>query len=442
MSEKADTQHRSPGLWPQSLLGPPPALKEINLLCWALFCLCIVAPACFSLFVQAKTNNYTYRHSPVDFVYFYGTAEIANSHPAADIYDYRLQFDTFNSILRLPHGKYGPSPYPPFVPEFFRLFTVFSFGRAYLLWVIITLSLYIAGVVLLCREFLPEDRIKRSLILCFALAYYPFLRNTLASGQLSTVALFALALALIQERKGRRFLSGVLLALLLYKFTLLLLIVPMLLLTRRWKTLAGFAAGAGVLGGISTVMVGLRIWPAYIRFLGSFGRASGVYGATSLQLQKYVDLNSLSYAVQGGTSRAAPMLLACAIVAIVAWAALTWWRSGAATDAQRSLEWASALTWTMLANVYYPLYDSILILAAVVIMLSAVRELRWGRTNELIVATSVVMFAASWVTEAAADRYGVQLLTLFILALAVIATASLQRARTRVVEMAPATTAG
>lgn len=397
-------------------------------MCWGLFCLCVVAPACFFILVQIKTGKYFFRQSSVDFVYFYGIGQMANSHSATDLYDYRVQLATFNAILPLQHGTYGPSPYPPFVAQFFRLFALLPFARAYFQWVAGSLVLYVVGIVLLLREFFPEERLQRSIILCFALSYYPFLRNALASGQLSAIAVFGLVLALIQERRGRPFLSGLLLALLLYKFTLLLLIVPMLAITRRFRALGGFAVGAGALAVISTLLAGVEIWPAYGKFLGSFGRTSGVSGSSSLQLQKYVDLNTFSYAFPGGRSRAALLLLACFVAGIVAWLVMTWWRSDGSSRPQKSLQWATAIAWTMLVNVYYPIYDSVLLVVMIVLLLAAARELRQRRAFQWLVLAAVTTFAVSWISESVADRFGVQLLTFAILALAVVATSLLQRA--------------
>ncbi|HWF03520.1 MAG TPA: hypothetical protein VHA06_07535, partial [Candidatus Angelobacter sp.] len=140
---EAGTQTRSLVKWPQ-FLGPPPGLKEINLMCWAVFGLCIVAPMCFFMVVRVKSDKY-FQQSPVDFVYFYGIGEIANSHPAADVYNYDLQLATFNGIVPLHHGKYGPSPYPPFVAQFFRPFAMLSFRAAYFAWMFVTFALYVGG---------------------------------------------------------------------------------------------------------------------------------------------------------------------------------------------------------------------------------------------------------------------------------------------------------
>ena len=425
--DQTQTQQRSIVPWPE-FLGPRPGLKEINLLCWAVFTLCVVAPACIVLGLQLRSGNLYFTKSPVDFVYLYGTGQIANTHPAIDVYNYGLQLAEFNKIQPLDHGTYGPSPYPPFVSQFFRLFALMSFETAFLVWLGVSLVLYLSGVLLAVREFFPEDRLKQALILCFALASSAFLLNTLGNGQLSSVGLFALSSSIVLERRGRPFSSGLALALMAYKPTLLLFVLPMLILTRRLKTLGGFVAGGGVLAAISTAIAGVRIWPTYLHFLNSFGKTSGVYGESSLRLWKYVDLNSFSYAVPEGRSRLALVLLACIAVGAVSWSAVALWRSSTGDNAQRNLTWAVAITWTMLVNVYFPIYDSILIVIVVIVALAALRDLHWSRAFEWMVLLGVAEFAIGWFTEPVARQYGVQLLTLVILAIAVSLTIELQRA--------------
>lgn len=427
MNSRTDTQHRSLVPWP-TVIGPRPGLKEINVICWALFCLCVVTPAVVILSMQMKSSNLYFEKAPVDFVYFYGIGQIAKTHPAIDVYDYQLQTEIFNKIQPLRNGKYGPSPYPPFVSQFFRLFAGLSFKSAFLLWFAISLTLYVAGIVLALRAFLPEEPLVRSLILCFALSSSPFLLNTLGNGQLSSIGLFFMVLALLFQKRSMPILSGTALSVLIYKPTLLLIVVPMLVITRRFKTLLGVTSGAGVLMLIATLIGGIRIWPAYLRFLSSFGQTSGVYGQSSLRLWKYVDLNSLSYAVPDGRSRIALTFLVCFVVAVALWAGIALWKSEGKNDPRQSLAWAVAITWTSLLNVYSPIYDSILIVIAIILALSALGELKWVRASEWVVLLAVLMFAVAWVTEAIAKNYGVQLLTLALLAFAITLTYLLQRA--------------
>jgi hypothetical protein len=110
------------------------------------------------------------------------------------------------------------------------------------------------------------------------------------------------------------------------------------------------------------------------------------------------------------------------ILAIVVWASWVLWKSAGASEPQQSLTWAVAITWTMLVNVYYPIYDSIPIVLAVVLTISALRELAWGRALRLVILLAILVFAVSWITEGVAQRFGVQLLTLALMALAIVQT--------------------
>ena len=142
----------------------------------------------------------------------------------------------------------------------------------------VSLALYIVGIAATANEVFPGDRLKTSLIFCFALAFYPFCFDTLMNGQLAAVAVCAVGLAISQERHSRPFCSGLALSMLAYKPTLLLLILPMLLLTRRFKSLFGFMTGTVVLILVATAWAGAHIWPIYWSFLRGFGQVAGLGG--------------------------------------------------------------------------------------------------------------------------------------------------------------------
>ncbi len=427
MENLTEKQSKPFKIWPERFLGPPPGLKEINLFCWAFFILCFLLPGGIVLSMQIKNGTPFFRKS-VDFVYFYGIGQIANTHQLIDLYNFDVQLKTFNTILPLHEGTYGPSPYPPFVAEFFRPFTRLPFLGAYFLWLGISLTLYVSAVVIALREFVPGSRLERSLILCLALASSSFLLNTFGNGQLSSVALFFLVTAIMQERRSRPFAGGMALSVLSYKPPLLFLIIPMLLVTRRWKMLAGFATGEGILVLIPTILGGIQIWPAYFRFVNSFGHTSGVYGTTTMRLWKYVDFNALSYAIPGGRSHLGLMLLAGVALCVISLTALLFWKTTKHDVPAQLLAWTVALNWNMLLNIYYPIYDSILFVVVVILVVSALRGLRWGRALQGMVFLSVLIFAVGWITEPIAKSHGVQLLTLGLLAFAIAQTWLLWRA--------------
>jgi hypothetical protein len=412
-AELADGKERSL-FWPKRLLGPRPGLKEINLVCWAMFIAFLLVPLGVVYWAQARNGTDSIRQLNSDFVYVYGVGQIARQDSYARIYDQSLQQQTFLSIQPPRDGTYGPSPYPPFVAMFFAPFTYFSFETAYLLWLEVSLGLYLVGVGATASAVVPSEPLKASLILCFALAFYPFIFGTLLNGQLSTIAMCAVGVAIYQEKLGNLFRSGLALAVLSYKPTLLLLLVPMLLLTRRFKTLLGFVTGAAVLVLAATAFAGIQVWPAYAHMLRYFVDATGVHGASHLQLWKYLDLHSFFSAFPGGSSGVGKSLLMCTTAASAAILAVFMWRSTAGGRTAQWLVWAATLTWTLLLNVYVPVYDSLLVVIAIVLTLGALRDLGQSIATEWTVLLAVILFVVSWESESFAKAHGAQLLTVML----------------------------
>jgi hypothetical protein len=404
-------------LWPERTLGRRPGLKEASIVCWGLFIAFLLLPSFVVFLVQAKRGSESIqRHS--DFVLYYGDGSLANEYPAAKIYDPNLQHQAFEKICPHPNGAFGVSPYPPVVPYFFSLFARLPFSTAYFLWMFVSLLLYCTGIGLACLAVVPGERFKTAVIFCFALAYFPFVGSTLINGQLSVFAILAVGLGLYQERIGNLFYSGLALSLLTYKPTLLVIVLPMLLLTRRFRTLAGFVTGSGLLILIDTALGGIQVWPAYFRLLEYHKKLTGLHGHADIKLSMYLDFSSLSHLLPGGRTAAALTVLGAtsAIVAIAL--AVMLWKSARSSRPVQWLAWASTLSWTLLLNVYVPIYDSVLIVIAVIVALGALGELKWRSAAEWMVFLSIVTLAVSWKTVSFAQHYHVQLLSIMLFLLA------------------------
>ncbi len=403
-------------IWPRQLLGPLPDLKIINIACWGLLASCLAVSLSVPLWVQLRTGADMLHLLPADFIYFYGIGQIAHHDGLASVYDFALQTKVFNGIYLLHDTAYGPSPYPPYVALFFSLFARLPFSWAFALWAILTLCMYVAGIRAILKSAAAFKPLERSLIVCFALAFYPFLIATLANGQLAAIAVCAVSLAFAFEKSNKPFASGLALSLVAYKPTLLLLLVPMLLLTRRFKTFAAFVAGVALLALVATAFGGISVWPAYLNFLKLFGRVAGFSDRSGLPLSKFIDLGScLQLALGGKSSIASAALIAITCIVVIALAVL-WWKSSSAGPAARSLAWATALTFTLLINVYVPIYDSVLAVVAVTITLSALRQQPSGAGAEATVFLSTLTLAASWFTIDIAAQFHVQILSIAIAA--------------------------
>lgn len=406
-------------LWPERVLGRRPGLKEANIVCWGLLIAFLLLPSCVVFILQAVHGSESIqRHS--DFVLYYGDGTLANRYAASKIYDPNLQHQVFLEICPHPRGAFGVSPYPPIVPYFFSLLARLPFTPAYFLWMLVSLSLYCAGVGFATKAIFPDDRPMRALVFCFAIAYFPFIGSTLVNGQLAIFAVFAVGLGLYLEQTGSLFYSGLALSVLTYKPTLLLLVVPMLALTRRFRTLAGFCAGSVVLVAVDTLLGGIRVWPAYYRLLEYHKKLTGLHGHADIKLSMYLDFSSLTHLLPGGRTPVglalATGLSAAAGVVLV----LLLWKSAKAGRPVQWLAWAATLTWTLLLNIYVPIYDSVLAVIAVILTLGALRQLQWRVASEWITLLAIATVAVSWKTVSFAKAHHVQLLsiTLFVIGVA------------------------
>ncbi|HUY80138.1 MAG TPA: glycosyltransferase family 87 protein [Acidobacteriaceae bacterium] len=414
-------------LWPVRLLGRRPGLKEANIVCWGLLIAFLLVPSFVVFILQARRGSESIqRHS--DFVLYYGDGTLANRYPAPKIYDPNLQHRVFLEICPHPRGAFGVSPYPPMVPYLFSLFARLPFTPAYFLWMLVSLSLYCAGIGFAAKAIFPVDRPMRALIFCFALAYFPFIGSTLVNGQLSIFAVFAVGLGLYYEQLGSLFYSGLALSLLTYKPTLLLLVLPMLVFTRRFRTLAGFCAGSALLVLVDTILGGIRVWPAYYQLLEYHKKLTGLHGHADIKLSMYLDFSSLTHLLPGGRTPAGLALAAGLSVVVGGALVLLLWKSAKASRSVQWLAWAATLTWTLLLNVYVPIYDSVLAVIAVILTLGALRQLKWRIASEWITLLAIITLAVSWKTVSFAKVHHVQLLSIALFLIAVAQLWFLRRA--------------
>ncbi|MEO8657963.1 MAG: glycosyltransferase family 87 protein [Bryobacteraceae bacterium] len=410
--------------WLRRILGPPLNVKELNVICWGLFLIGLLLPLCVVAAFQKQVPD-------SDFVYFYSMGRILNEYPAERVYEYGLQQQVCTEVHPLKDAKYGPIPYPPFVGTLFRPLALLPYPMAYAIWLGICLTLYVAGIMITTRRYFPEDPARRSLILCLALSFFSFTFDTFVNGQLSAIGFFALALAMQEEDRSHPFLSGLAIAACLYKPPLLLLILPMLVVTRRFRALLGCAVGAAALGLFTLATEGTRVWAGYGALLLHFGQgATGLHGQSFLRLRKYVDFTSFSSLVAGGRSWVGLVL----IYGYSCWAAVTlirfWWNSAKAHRSVGTLIWMATITWTLLLNVYVPRYDSILVALSIIGTSGVWTTFRDTKLSRWFTAIWLLILASSWITEEIALASGIQVLTLLIAALGMVQFSMLRTAMT------------
>lgn len=356
-----------------------------------------------------------------DFGAFYIAGRIYHTVGPARIYDRALHHQVYRELFpAAPADEELPYLNAPFFIAPFPLLARLPYAWAYLCWFLFSLGLYVAGFSLLWRSLQgwPVNGFPVALLL--ALSFMPFLVECLAGGQTSAIGFFSLALALSCEQQGSpraKLLGGLALALCWYKPTLFVLLLPMLVLTRRWAMFGGWLLGTLALALLSWLLVGTQGCQNYLRILFLFADASA-NSATFFKSWKYVDLNSFARALFGAQSALRWMSVVLVVTLALPWFALVWWRTAHARAEYQPLVWAGTISATLVFNIYLGIYDVTLVVLSV--MLTASVLYRWANRRSFTFPTAyklilVALYLVPWVTQPIARMIGVQLLTLVLL---------------------------
>jgi glycosyl transferase family 87 len=350
-----------------------------------------------------------------DFGAFYIAGRIFNTHSPDRIYDAQLHDQLYQEQFPgAPPDSHLPYANAPFFVLPFTVLARLPYPSAYLSWVVLSLVLYVAGFALIWKTLDGIPRDARFIALLLALSFMPFLVECLAGGQTSAVGFFCLALAVSSEHRGRHLLSGLAISLCAYKPTLLLLVVPMLVITRRYKTLLGFVVGCGLLALVSLLVVGRQGCLGYINTLLYFTNAS-TSAVSGLQSWKYVDINSFFRLLLGQYPFLRLMITAAAFLVVLPFLFRLWWQSDLKHRDEQSLVWALALTWTLVLNLYVGIYDSTLVVLSVLLTTDALY--RRAENNQLWLRATfkfilLLLYVLPWITQPIARLTGFQPYTL------------------------------
>jgi hypothetical protein len=317
----------------------------------------------------------------------------------------------------LPHESASASlPYahhPLLVPAFAQLAKL-SYPQAYLTWLMISAALYAAGVALLlnaCPKLKESDWLTPTLL---AFSFEPFIMECWHGGQIAAIGFLALSAAFWCLRRERLICAGIALSLCLYKPTLLVIILPMLLFMRQWRTLFGFLIGASYIQLLAMVILGPATCMDHLHLLLSYAQRTTGNGAF-FQTWKYVDFNSFVKLLLPG-SPIAPMVLG----ALMGLSALLLGRvaSRIESNADRSLLLAAAISWTMVLNLYIALYDTICIVPALFIVADYLLQ-RERRLPFAFRCWLALIYITPCLTQSVARVTGLQIYTLALAGMAV-----------------------
>lgn len=355
-----------------------------------------------------------------DFAAQYVAGTILNSPTPERLYDADLQAELYHrTVPGAAEEDALPYPYAPFLALIFRPLAALPYSWSLLIWLAITMAAYLAAFRLAWRALPALSAEDYGIARLVAVSFMPFLFESWMGGQVSALGALAVAGAVYLQSRSRPLLSGAALAFCLYKPTLLVMLLPMLLVTRRFVTLAGFVAGAAALFGASLGAGGWAACRGWAEMLMLYARMkSGAAGA--IRTWKYVDLNSFVQGIWPLPAPWAQWLFALMLIVMTAWLIGLWWRARRTGDAAAQLAWASALTWGSLLSPHCAVYDTVLLVPSV--LLTAAAQRRPGPSTTGLLPPDLgllvgILYVTALFSQPLAHATGVQLYTLAILAL-------------------------
>jgi hypothetical protein len=177
---------------------------------------------------------------------------------------------------------------------------------------------------------------------------------------------------------------------------------------------------------------GFEVWSGFLKMISSFGSSSiGVKKASFLPLPKYVDLTSFSSNLHGGRSPLAIGIFASFAAIALGLLVRFWWKSELrAANGDRTYDallWATTLTWTLLINIYVPIYDSILIVLSILITAGTPRTWSGAPHRRWFTVNWILILICSWFSVPLSRATSVQCMTLLFASLGILQFLALRK---------------
>lgn len=388
--------------------GPLPGSREARAISWMALTVAVVLCS-LSIFNGFQGRPFMGRALGGDFVQFYVAGRILNEYEPARLYDRNLEaglqrdYDPATSRERML--AFANAPY---LALLFRPFATIPYPSAYVIWLACSLALYVAGMLMLFSAVKLRSE-HRTIALLLGVSSVPFILETWIGGQVSVIGFFLISLFAYCRSRGLSFLAGFALSLTIFKPTIVVIPAAMLVVGRRWRMLGGLVTGVIAMASLSLAAVGLEgclAWLDTLRFYRELTASSGLARA------KYMDTGNFFHLLLGFPASAQAV---ATVINLAAYSslALAWWRSKSWGKDSRHLLWAATFAGLAVFNVYTPVYDTVLIGAAAV-MIAGVLQDSAGEVREAFQAWLVLLYMVPWVTQSAADLLHFQPFTLVL----------------------------
>jgi glycosyl transferase family 87 len=231
----------------------------------------LIIEIALALILFPRTDRATLQST--DFVNFYGAASLVRQGQGALLYRRETQDPVLQSILGHKSNQYFL--HPPFEAAALVPLTYLKIEQAFVVWTLVNTGL-LALLPLVLMPCVPLVA-KKPYLGLLGFAFFPAL-TALTLGQDSVLLLFILSSSYLLMGKDLEVAAGLVLALAAIKFQYLLIVVPLLLLWRKFRLVAGLVGGGALLVFVSVLITGTRGLIEYVRFVRTFDLHSGYGG--------------------------------------------------------------------------------------------------------------------------------------------------------------------
>ena len=322
-----------------------------------------------------------------DYPAFYGAGAIVADGDWDDLYTAERQRAEQAGLID-DEGGYLYFSYPPFVGGLYGLLAQVGYQWSFLLHTLL-MAAALGATVWALWPWLRRTGWPPAALTVVGLAFYPVFR-AVSGGQNTTLSLLLIAAAARLDHDERPIAGGLVAALLLFKPQFGIVVLPLLIVARRWRLLAGWVAGAASLFAISTALMGGAWISDWWARAGEFSELNVVAnGANFISLPGF-----LENAIGAGSSvaRVLGFGLALLVGLAVAWA---WWSRQHRDSLQRWGLVAAAVVVVAPQTLFYDAGLLLLPLVAVVPVLGQ-NALRWVGSLVLLSWTQVGASRLEW----------------------------------------------
>jgi hypothetical protein len=345
-----------------------------------------------------------------DFRSFYAAGCILRTQPSR-LYDLALQQQVQTAAIS--KGDYPiPLLHPPYEALLYAPFTLLSYPRAYIAYLCFNMLLLLAVFFVARPMFSSTIQTWQPRPGLMIFTFYPVFA-AIIQGQNSILLVLIVCLAWRELKAGRDLTAGLLLALGLFKFQIVLPLALLLAVRWGWRFAAGFAASSAAVAALSFALIG----KAGVRGLARTIAAGSLAGDRSADMQRIMAIHPLAMPnLFGLVSALAGRWLSArsvfAIVALLSAATLLYTARllRDATTSDRAL--ALAVVCAILVSYHLYIHDLSLLLVPLALLV----RIAWLRTAIYILAPLIVF------------GYGAN--GLFLLALPIAALLAYKPART------------